>query len=174
MEYRKRPVTILAVQFFAGQPLPEPFTTVVEHRSADDKHVIQTDGHGPVVISDGDYIIRGVNGEFYPCVADVFEKTYDPANTPSELDTVTAENEALRASMCALSAKIDSLTAQPHTDRGRTLELFVRQLSPFYGPGAVNARVHVPRVGPPTITLRSYDQTQEFEGVVDGNVVTPR
>ena len=28
-------------------------------------------------ISDGDYIIKGVNGEFYPCKPDIFEKTYD-------------------------------------------------------------------------------------------------
>ena len=27
--------------------------------------------------SAGDYIIRGVNGEFYPCKPDIFEKTYD-------------------------------------------------------------------------------------------------
>lgn len=26
----------------------------------------------------GDYIIKGVNGEFYPCKPDIFEKTYDP------------------------------------------------------------------------------------------------
>jgi hypothetical protein len=25
----------------------------------------------------GDWIIRGVNGEFYPCKPDVFQKTYD-------------------------------------------------------------------------------------------------
>lgn len=27
--------------------------------------------------SKGDYIIRGVNGEFYPCKPDIFEKTYE-------------------------------------------------------------------------------------------------
>jgi hypothetical protein len=26
----------------------------------------------------GDYIIRGVKGEFYPCAPDVFDKTYEP------------------------------------------------------------------------------------------------
>jgi hypothetical protein len=26
---------------------------------------------------DGDYIIKGVNGEFYPCKPDIFKKTYD-------------------------------------------------------------------------------------------------
>lgn len=25
----------------------------------------------------GDWIIRGVNGEFYPCKSDIFEKTYE-------------------------------------------------------------------------------------------------
>lgn len=25
----------------------------------------------------GDYIIKGVKGEFYPCKSDIFEKTYD-------------------------------------------------------------------------------------------------
>lgn len=25
----------------------------------------------------GDYVIKGVNGEFYPCKPDIFEKTYD-------------------------------------------------------------------------------------------------
>lgn len=26
----------------------------------------------------GDWVIRGVNGEFYPCKPDIFEKTYEP------------------------------------------------------------------------------------------------
>jgi hypothetical protein len=25
----------------------------------------------------GDYIIKGINGEFYPCKPDIFEKTYE-------------------------------------------------------------------------------------------------
>ena len=28
-------------------------------------------------ISDNDYIIKGVDGEFYPCKPDIFEKTYE-------------------------------------------------------------------------------------------------
>jgi len=33
---------------------------------------------GNMKASDGDWIIRGVSGEFYPCKPDIFEKTYDP------------------------------------------------------------------------------------------------
>lgn len=32
---------------------------------------------GTMRASVGDYIIKGVNGEFYPCKPDIFEKTYE-------------------------------------------------------------------------------------------------
>ena len=32
---------------------------------------------GDMKASKGDYIIKGINGEFYPCKPDIFEKTYD-------------------------------------------------------------------------------------------------
>lgn len=31
---------------------------------------------GQMVVSPGDYIIRGVQGEFYPCKPDIFKATY--------------------------------------------------------------------------------------------------
>lgn len=32
---------------------------------------------GVMIGSEGDYIIRGVKGELYPCKADIFEETYE-------------------------------------------------------------------------------------------------
>lgn len=32
---------------------------------------------GDMHISVGDYIIKGINGELYPCKLDIFEKTYE-------------------------------------------------------------------------------------------------
>lgn len=32
---------------------------------------------GRMLASEGDYIIKGVSGEFYPCKPDIFKKTYD-------------------------------------------------------------------------------------------------
>lgn len=32
---------------------------------------------GTMIAQSGDYIIKGVNGEIYPCKADIFEKTYE-------------------------------------------------------------------------------------------------
>lgn len=34
---------------------------------------------GDLAASPGDWIIKGVKGEFYPCKPDIFEATYDPA-----------------------------------------------------------------------------------------------
>ncbi|HRD42181.1 MAG TPA: hypothetical protein PLN30_00445 [Ferruginibacter sp.] len=35
---------------------------------------------GDMKASFGDWIIRGVNGEHYPCKPDIFDKTYEPAD----------------------------------------------------------------------------------------------
>ena len=34
---------------------------------------------GTITASPGDWIIRGVQGEFYPCKPDIFDATYEPA-----------------------------------------------------------------------------------------------
>ncbi|WP_460413993.1 hypothetical protein [Lacticaseibacillus paracasei] len=34
---------------------------------------------GNMTISENDYIIKGVHGEFYPCKPDIFEETYEPS-----------------------------------------------------------------------------------------------
>jgi hypothetical protein len=33
--------------------------------------------------SEGDYIIKGVQGEFYPCKPNIFAATYEPATEPT-------------------------------------------------------------------------------------------
>lgn len=33
---------------------------------------------GEFFVSQGDWIIKGIQGEFYPCKPDIFEKTYSP------------------------------------------------------------------------------------------------
>ena len=35
---------------------------------------------GSMKVNPGDYVIKGIKGEFYPCKPDVFEATYDPVD----------------------------------------------------------------------------------------------
>lgn len=41
-------------------------------------------------VSLGDYIIKGVKGEFYPCKPDIFEATYEAVDSP-QLNQVPSE-----------------------------------------------------------------------------------
>ena len=38
---------------------------------------------GNMYISDGDFIIKGIGGEFYPCKPDIFEQTYEEVEESS-------------------------------------------------------------------------------------------
>ena len=43
---------------------------------------------GEMTASPGDYIIRGVNGELYPCKPDIFEKTYEKVEEGKESENL--------------------------------------------------------------------------------------
>ena len=49
---------------------------------------------GKMTANIGDMIIKGVNGEFYPCKPDIFAKTYDKADTDYR-DRMRAEHYEL-------------------------------------------------------------------------------
>lgn len=85
MKFRKKPVVVDAVQFFAGRPethehvnYSEPAADGMIKSSLDNKFWIQT-LEGPLIVSDGDWIITGIKGEHYPCKPDIFEATYEAA-----------------------------------------------------------------------------------------------
>lgn len=44
---------------------------------------------GCLTASPGDWIIRGVQGEFYPCKPDIFAQTYDEPDTSTSIDSYT-------------------------------------------------------------------------------------
>jgi len=35
---------------------------------------------GVMTANIGDYIVKGIKGEFYPCKPDIFAETYEPVN----------------------------------------------------------------------------------------------
>lgn len=89
MRYRKRPVVIEAKQFVAtSERINEILDWAANHgaliqfteeaESSDQILVIPT-LEGDHIANIGDWIIRGVANEFYPCKPDIFEATYEPA-----------------------------------------------------------------------------------------------
>lgn len=77
MKYRKKPVVIEAVQLTV-----ENVEEIVKFCEGNLKHhpltgcVIET-LEGNMLASKGDFIIKGVQGEFYPCKPDIFKQTYE-------------------------------------------------------------------------------------------------
>lgn len=80
-QYRKKPIVIKAIQFtdktstsdlesFMGSQGENFIYTNIG------RLVIETLG-GSMTAQIGDYIIKGVQGEFYPCKPDIFEATYE-------------------------------------------------------------------------------------------------
>lgn len=95
MKYRKKPVVIDAI-LWNGSNIEEAVEFIKDgkpdltHLPDDGISVGPTIGfipasgdlliptlEGKMTARAGDIIIRGVNGEFYPCKPDIFEKTYE-------------------------------------------------------------------------------------------------
>lgn len=82
--YRKKPVEIQAMNW---DGTPEGATPVINwilsnggtaRFSCSQPHIIAIDTlEGSMHASPGDWIIQGVQGEFYPCKPDIFAATYD-------------------------------------------------------------------------------------------------
>ena len=80
-KYRKKPVVIEAIQFQEwNKNRVFNFVTCTRFPQHNDKGdpvlIIQT-LEGDMTTNIGDWIIKGVNGEFYPCKPDIFEQTYE-------------------------------------------------------------------------------------------------
>jgi hypothetical protein len=80
MKYRKRPVVIEAVQYDGtdeGYAAVCAFAPGIHFDPAGNKTFWVPTWEGLLRASPGDWIIRGVKGELYPCKPDVFEATYE-------------------------------------------------------------------------------------------------
>ena len=84
-KYRKKPVVIEAMLYTVETRQEVIAWAQAQHTSIDDDgaeyelrklriHTLE----GMMTADLGDWIIKGVKGEFYPCKPDIFEATYEP------------------------------------------------------------------------------------------------
>ncbi len=74
VRYRKRPVVVEAEQF---SPHKDHWPTgVMASGDSPTGYAIKT-LEGLMVVSPGDFIITGVQGELYPCKPDIFHASYE-------------------------------------------------------------------------------------------------
>ncbi len=88
MKFRKKPVVIEAVQWNPGPndvrfTFPDGTDFLVDRRpettltNKDNPVLLIGTLEGTMEAQAGDWIIRGVKGEYYPCKPDIFEATYE-------------------------------------------------------------------------------------------------
>lgn len=75
-KYRKKPVVIEAIEFNEHN-----YKECREFLEGNYDNTLNYPNiktlNGVVSVSKGEYLCKGVNGEFYPCKPDIFEKTYE-------------------------------------------------------------------------------------------------
>ena len=94
MKYQKKPVIIEALEWDGSSHRPmfdfldgthrshmatDGTNFYIDHSKVEGGLVIKT-LEGEHLANIGDWIIKGVEGEFYPCKPAIFEKTYDPVS----------------------------------------------------------------------------------------------
>lgn len=79
-KFRKKPVVVEAVLFRSGEQPSELAADVVADRIRypEDGTMLIDTLEGVMIARPGDWIIRGVKGELYPCKPDIFAATYEP------------------------------------------------------------------------------------------------
>lgn len=91
MKYKKLPIEVEAFKFYVDN-MPDWFTDKIitnevvlrkcdyKRYSIDEAYCEINTLEGVMRCNGGDYVIKGVNGELYPCKADIFKKTYEVSN----------------------------------------------------------------------------------------------
>lgn len=77
-KYRKKPVVIEAIQWNGSNAFEiwNDFEDIPIRLKEEGTLLIST-LEGDHIASIGDYIIKGIKGELYPCKPDIFEETYE-------------------------------------------------------------------------------------------------
>ena len=83
-KYRKKPVVIEAMPFYDNVEQIEALSNfinnqdiVISYKQPNNPKLLLKTLEGTMEASLGDYIIKGVQGEYYPCKPDIFKQTYD-------------------------------------------------------------------------------------------------
>lgn len=79
MHYQKKPVVIEAEQVTAGMigDLVSEAIAQGKARTTEQDEILIETLEGSMIARPGDWIIKGVKGEFYPCKPDIFAMTYE-------------------------------------------------------------------------------------------------
>lgn len=83
MRYKKKPVIVEAFKYDGdlinsnGEPYVPKWMLESAHTFKGQGDLYIKTLEGEMLVGVGDYVIRGIKGEIYPCKSDIFESTYE-------------------------------------------------------------------------------------------------
>lgn len=102
-KYRKKPVVVEAFKLGCEEYPSWFYKKVLEHEI-----IAHIEGYveiitleGRMTASVGDYIIKGVQGELYPCKPDIFKQTYDEVIDDNKKQKETYLSKYLKENNCS-------------------------------------------------------------------------
>lgn len=90
-KYRAKPVVKEAVQFESFHSLPKEFKDQLYSSTGLKPYYFIKTLEGEMIVNEGDFIIKGLHGEFYPCEAEIFHKSYELIKPQPETKEVRSE-----------------------------------------------------------------------------------
>lgn len=140
-QFRKKPVVIEAEQYRADASIVTQYPG--DPRASicfDDHWKNDPDADGPVVtphihtlegvhqVKDGDWIIRGVKGEFYPVKPDIFEQTYERVKEKGDVTVSMREGISPDHSILRMSIEVTETEIQSVRDPAVLIDAKIRDL----------------------------------------------
>lgn len=103
--YVKKPIPIKALQWFLDTPweqiesmLDNPQCTI--NFDSNEKCLLIGTLEGTMKLTEGNYLIRGIKGEVYPCDKEIFEQSYDLYSDEEVKPTISYDNEIGQCEDC--------------------------------------------------------------------------
>ncbi|PZM87430.1 MAG: hypothetical protein DLD55_01460 [candidate division SR1 bacterium] len=76
--YRKKPIVVQAIRYESIDQIKISFPNIeVRDDNRASKAISLKTLGGRVELQTGDYVIKGIKGEYYPCKPDIFEESYE-------------------------------------------------------------------------------------------------
>lgn len=129
MKYRKKPVEVEALTYngpFSIYEMAEAWGGPFRKVSLVVNGILSIYTlEGIVYPGIGDYIVKGVEGEFYPCRKSIFEASHEPVKDGGENTSEHSPKEPYEASSACLSCKAEYVFSDGFVECG--CEIFVER-----------------------------------------------
>ena len=145
MKYRKKPVVIEAIQWtcnnlnevmnFIGSEFKYDANTdyvTSKFIFCKDSKMLQINTlEGTMLMSKGDYIIKGIKGEFYPCKPDVFEESYEEVTVDTIFMRKPAEH-IVKAFIETMDVPGQIIVDRSNTQALEIIKMIEEKFKPFF------------------------------------------